>query len=529
MLKNKLLFRKRLILASEVTVLLLFVAGMFIAVLNIQVVREFFGRASGQSANIIIDASSNLGPMPRPWRNLAQGGEAFDWSMKPIVNKVKALNPDYIRIDHIYDFYHIVQKNGDQLTFDFSKLDPVLDDIKASGATPFISLSYMPDTIATSDIVSEPKNWSDWQLTVQKTIEHVSGEKAFANVYYEVWNEPDLFGGWKRSGDRNYLTLYTYSARGAANAKNVRSFKLGGPATTALYKNWFYDFLNTAKKNNLRVDFYSWHRYNRNIDQFEKDISETQEWLKDFPEYENLEMVISEWGHNSDNDPGYDGSFGAAHTAATAIQMVGVIDKGFVFEIEDGKDPAGKTSWGRWGLMTNQAFGAQPKPRYQALRMIDQIGDTRLDLLGKGTWVKALAAKQNEKIQVVMANYDPEVSNVENVPITFTNIIPGSFTLQQTFLGGRSNTVNLATTSAILQTTVNMPTNSVAFLELIPASGSAISTSSASPILTPSIIPSLSLTPEATASISPTETPPPIATASATPSGTSGFGRLLEP
>lgn len=503
--------KRRIVLGLQLALLCLFVGGMFLAVFNLQVVRQFFGRASGSPANLVVDVQSDLGPMPRPWRNLAQGGEAFDWKLGPIASKVKALKPNYIRIDHIYDFYNIVKKDGDQLSYDFSKLDEVLDDIKAAGATPFISLSYMPPAIASSDIVSEPKNWSEWQQTVQKTIEHVSGTKAIPNVYYEVWNEPDLFGGWKRSGDRNYLTLYLYAARGSNDAKNVRPFKIGGPATTALYKNWFTDFLNYAQKNNLRVDFYSWHRYDRNIDQFEKDIAQSQEWLAAYPEYFNLEMVISEWGHNSNNDAGYDTSFGAAHTAATAIQMVGSIDKGFVFEIEDGKDPAGQARWGRWGLLTHQSFGAEPKPRYQALRLLDRIGETRLDLLGKGSFVKALAARSfaTDDVNLVIANYDPSNDNTETVPITFTNILPGNYTIKQTFLGGRNSTSEVATDSATLRTFVAMPANSVAFVELVRTASANEATSSAiQEIQTPILV-------------------SPTASATATPA-TSGFGRILE-
>lgn len=457
----------------------------FAGVLNIQVVREFFGRASGEPANLIVDVQSDLGPMPRPWRNLAQGGEAFDWNIGPITGKVKALNPNYIRIDHIYDFYDIVKKDGETLSFDFSKLDPVLDQIKATGATPFISLSYMPPAISAGDIVSEPRNWNDWQLTVQKTIEHISGTKAIPNVYYEVWNEPDLFGKWTRSGNKNYLTLYTYSAQGAANARNVRPYKLGGPAITNLMKNWIYDFLNHTRKNNLRMDFISWHRYNTKVEQFEKDIIDTQTWLdKDFPEYKDKEQIISEWGHDSELNSGYDNSFGAAHTVATAIQMVGNIDKGFVFEIEDGKDPNGKDKWGRWGLLTNQAFDAQPKPRYQALRLLDRIGEVRLDLLGKGSWVKAIAARslKTDNVNLVLANYDSSNSNVENVPITFRNIFPGEYTVKQTFLGGSTKIDKISTDSANLKTTVLMPTNSVSFIEL---SRTGIFSTEELPVVTP--------------------------------------------
>lgn len=448
-----------------VVVLVVTAAGVW----QIPQVREFFSRASGEPANILIDTKGIIGPMDRPWRYLAQGGEGFDWRLQPLAGQVKALNPKYIRIDHIYDFYDIVKGSPGNLTFDFSKLDVILNDIQATGAKPYISLSYMPPAISSGDIVAKPQRWEDWQLVVQKTIEHVSGTRKTADVYYEVWNEPDLFGSWKYGGDKNYLTLYNYAARGAANARGVQAFKIGGPATTALYKNWFDAMAKNAIDNNVRFDFFSWHRYSMDIDQYKKDMFEIRTWLGNYPQLEpTLELHITEWGHDSNNNAGYDGSLGAAHTAAGAIEMIGVVDKAFVFEIQDGKDPKGQERWGRWGLFTNADFGAKPKPRYSALRMLDRIGDQRLQLLGKGSWVKAVAAQgANGQTQVVVANYDRYGAHAETVPITFQNIDPGAYTVTKEFLGGRRQTENVATDAAELQINVAMPANSVSFVELV--------------------------------------------------------------
>ncbi|HYD35013.1 MAG TPA: hypothetical protein VD999_03010 [Vitreimonas sp.] len=449
-------------------VLVALAIAIFVGVSQINVIREFFSRASGEPANIVIDTQAVIGPMPRPWQNLAQGGEGFDWRMEPIVPQVKAVRPQYIRIDHIYDFYEIVKGSPGNLTFDFSKLDPILDDIKATGATPYIALSYMPPAIAEGDIVSKPKNWADWQLTVQKTIEHVSGTRKTPNVYYEVWNEPDLFGGWKYYGDKNYLTLYEYAVRGAGNARGVQPFKIGGPGITALYKNWFDALAKHAINNNLRLDFFSWHRYNMKLDQYREDMTDARSWLSAYPQLEpTMELHITEWGHDSNNHAGYDSNLGAAHTVAGSIEMIGIIEKAFIFEIQDGKAPDGKEYWGRWGMFTHQSVGSKPKPRYQALRMLDRIGTQRLQLLGKGSWVKAASARDDQgNTEVIMANYDPQGGHVENVPVTFTNIQPGSYTITKEFLGGRRQTEQVATTAAVLQTFVNMPVNSVAFIEL---------------------------------------------------------------
>jgi hypothetical protein len=453
----------------QILPIILVVIASLVGISQLQIVREWLSHASGEPANIFIDTQAVIGPLPRPWRNLAQGGEDHEWRMGPtLTGQVKALHPEYIRLDHIYDFYDIVQGTPGNLTFNFSKLDPVIDDILATGAKPYIALSYMPPAISSGDILSPPVRWEDWQLTVQKTIEHISGTRHISDVYYEVWNEPDLFGGWKAGGGKSYLTLYNSAARGAANARGVAPFKFGGPAITALYKNWFDALAKNAVENNVRLDFFSWHRYNLDLDQYRKDMFDARSWLANYPQLEpTVELHITEWGHDSNNNAGYDTNFGAAHTVAGAIEMVGVVDRAFAFEIQDGKDPKGQEKWGRWGLFTHNDFGAKPKPRYNALRFMDRIANQRVQLYGKGSFVKALAARTDTgSTQVLLANFDKTSRNNENVPITFQNIDPGEYTVTTEYLGGRRQVENVATDAAELRVTIPMQVNSVGMVEL---------------------------------------------------------------
>lgn len=443
-----------------------------VGALQIQVVREFFSKASGDPANLLINTQNVLGPLNRSWRNIAQGGEGHDWRLLPITEQVRALNPEYIRLDHIYDFYDIVQGSPGNLSFDFQKLDLMLNDILAIGAKPYISLSYMPPAISKGDIVEIPHNWHDWQLTVQRTIEHISGTRAIDEVYYEVWNEPDLFGNWRYWGPKNYLTMYSHAAMGAQNAQQqpqVKRFYLGGPATTALYKNWFDAMAKHTINNNLKYDFFSWHRYTRQLSVFESDLIEVRNWLARYPQLiPTLELHITEWGPDSENHAAYDNAYGAAHVVAGAITLNQAVDRAFVFEIQDGKDPHGQEYWGRWGLLTHQDFGSTAKPRYHALRFLDRIGSQRLQVTGQGSWVKAVAAKgELGQTQLVIANADVYGKNSELVPVTFNNIEPGSYQFQLEFLDGRRQNMNLATSSAVLRAEVPMTPNTVVFGELL--------------------------------------------------------------
>jgi len=456
--------RRTIIAGIGIFILILIV---FVGVWQIDKVKEFLSKATGQSANFIIDTQRIQGSMPRPWRNLAQGGESENWRLQPLSNQIKALNTEYVRIDHIYDFYDIVQGNPGNLSFDFSQFDVILNDIKAAGATPYIALSYMPPAISAGDIVEKPHNWTDWQLVVQKTIEHVSGTRGFTNVYYEVWNEPDLFGGWKYYGSKNYLTMYSYAAIGANQARGVRNFYLGGPGITALYRNWFHALAKHALNNNLKLDFISWHRYSHNIEQYEKDLLEARAWLARYPELNNVELHITEWGPDSENHPAYDNNYGAAHTVAGAITMTGAADKIFSFEIQDGKNANGEKYWGRWGLFTHNDTGASAKPRYYALSLLDRIGTQWLPLTGQGSWVKGLAARKSTNVlNVVLVNCDPYGSHAENVPLTFQNVTPGTYQFNLQYLGGVQQQQQLVSNRNVLQTSVPMQANTVMYGEL---------------------------------------------------------------
>ena len=318
---------------------------MFILVIAIPLVFYFFqysSRASSIKANIVVDINKTSGPFPDRWKALAQGGEESGVRMlENVVSQISGLYPKYIRLDHIYDFYDVVTRDSsNNLSFNFTKLDETVCDIYHTGAKPFFSLGYMPLTMADDgSLIGKPKNWNEWAFLVQKTVEHYSSKETVlpcgaldnfwkTDIYYEVWNEPDLesFGKWRYTGgDKSYGDLYFYSVKGAAQAQNILPYKIGGPVTTALYKNWIQKFLDYIIVNNLRIDFISWHHYSKKTDDYTKDIINLNKWLGEDPKYdryENLPKIISEWGYDSEKNPIADTDAGAAHTVASLRNLL---------------------------------------------------------------------------------------------------------------------------------------------------------------------------------------------------------------
>jgi hypothetical protein len=441
---------------------------IIVVVIAIPNALQYVGKASGVPANLIFNYEGIIGPMKTPWRNLAQGGEAPEEMLSSVVPEIKALRPEYIRLDHIYDAFKVVTKKDGQITFDWTGLDNAVNQILATGAKPFLSLSYMPADIAVGDMISAAKDWNDWGQVTQATIEHYSGrsQKNISNVIYEVWNEPDLFGSYKTYGDKNYLDMYTASARGAARAKNVNVFEIGGPATTGLYQNWLERLIKYVDANNLRMDFVSWHRYSYNLEQFEKDAKQARSWAENIPALVNLKFYVTEWGHDSEVQAGYDTRFGAIHTLAGARAMLNGVDRAFLFEIKDG--PGNEKFWGRWGILTHEKFGPpEKKPRYFALDFLNNLGPFRMSVAGEGSWIKSIASSDdNGNLKIMIVNYSEKGDHTETVPMTFENLPKGNFKITRKDFLGASRSLNIATTSATWKTSEYFAPNTAAMFTL---------------------------------------------------------------
>lgn len=450
--------------------LIVLLIAMPVTLSLLQNATNFFSRAGGVNANLVVDLGTARVANPSVWTNFAQGGEERVNMLASVSGKVRSLNATYIRLDHIYDFYNVVgREQSGNLTYNWALLDTQVKGILDSGAKPFFSLSYMPPVISSGTEVDNPVNWFEWQEVVQKTVEHYSGtgNLGIRGVYYEVWNEPDLFGQYKLYGSKNYLTLYKYASLGAEKAQNVYPYKLGGPATTGLYKNWVIDFLTFTRENNLKVDFYSWHRYSSDMNVFDADLRLVEELKSSFPEYGSLELVISETGYSSANDPAYDTNLSAIHTLASVAVFDQEIDKLFSFELKDGPGPAKR--WGRWGLLTHEKYGVpEEKPRYKAFQFLNEIIGKHVEISGEGSWVRALARLTPEKLSLLVVNYDPLGKHNEAVPVSFSNLPKSQFTfIRKDFLGETSKPREITTEGNTWNTIELLKPNSASVFELI--------------------------------------------------------------
>lgn len=448
--------------------LILAIIALFASLFLVNQAIRFFPRAKGVPANIIVDISIDQGPLTPIWQALAQGGEE-KFPFDHIIQDITALKPKYIRIDHIYDFYDVVKKENNRLIFNWSELDKLVDQILETGALPFFSLSYMPPAIAqNNEITSPPTDWNNWTLVVKETVQHYSGrsQRNLTNVIYEVWNEPDLFGNWKIGGEKDYRLLYKYAVLGATQIQNTNPFKIGGPAITAPYKSWVDGFLDFTVKNNLRLDFYSWHRYSLQPEKFLEDITRVDTWL-----FKNagssLEKYLTEWSSVSENSPLHDTDFDAVHLVTTIRQLIQRVDFAFTFEVKDGLSPSGEKYWGRWGILTHEGAGSiEKKPKYYALQLLNKMAGKRISLEGEGSWISGFATKEGNIIKVILTNLDPSAQHFEMVPLSIINLETGNYSYQESFLRGMEKTSTETIATGILRKEIPLTSNNIVVVEL---------------------------------------------------------------
>lgn len=451
---------------TKTTKTILFLLALPFLILGSKKIIDLRKKAAGTHANILIDTQRIINSTPSSlWQNLAQGGEEAKDMIAPVLSQTKVLQPKYIRIDHLFDYYQ-VYKGPDN--FDFSQLDKVINTILATGTKPMLSLSYTPAMMTKNgQNAAEPQDWNQWYQLVKTTAHRYSVQKNISDIYYEVWNEPDLFGSWHYRKNPNYLTLYTQSARAVAAGAANSNYKIGGPSTTALYKNWIVALLETCQKQNIRLDFISYHRYSTKISQFQKDTQLLNEILADYPRYKNIEKIITESGPYSDPHPSYDNKFSAIHLLSLITSLSNQTDKIFTFEIVDGPIPRSTNSTG-WGLITHPKNGSHLKPRYQAMQFLNQLTGPQLLSNGNGTWVSSLTTKNQKTIQTIIVNYDPKDRHYETVPINFQHLTPGTYKLETSRFLGPTISKNLRILYTHHTEFITLTPNSAVFIKLTP-------------------------------------------------------------
>lgn len=365
------------------------------------------GALPAQAPPPVVTLQADLaGPVtawPRLHRGLAQGGEHPDPAyLARVADRLRALDARYVRLDHTFDYYDVLQRDGrGRFVYDFSRLDAALDAVLASGAQPVLSLGLTPALLSpTGAEHAPPSDLRAWRELVTATVRHVNGERQLGVRYWEVWNEPNLSGFWSGSF-QDYAHLYDVTAAAVVAADPTA--RVGGPATSG-HEYWVRALIEHVAVSRARLDFVSWHTYHIRPVMLANQVALVRRELARHPRLRDTELMVTEWSLHSDFGAraGYvsDTHVMAAYAAAVVHTLVDArVDQALFFEAVDGQPPPGQSTWGRWGALT---YDGQPKPVYHALMALNRLHDGRLPATSSDPRLGMLVTRAGDRLALLV-------------------------------------------------------------------------------------------------------------------------------
>ena len=187
----------------------------------------------------------------------------------------------------------------DPASYDFPCTDNYTETILEAGAEVFYRLGQKIDHRVKKYDSIPPKDYKKWAIICEHIIRHYNCGWAdgfhFNIVYWEIWNEP---GNGRECWDAPLEDFYPLFEITAKHLKACfPELKIGGPAfATGHFDKRTDEFLSYMRDHNVPMDFYSWHTYRSEVDQYEKRMLFARERL-DFYGYTQTESILNEWNY----------------------------------------------------------------------------------------------------------------------------------------------------------------------------------------------------------------------------------------
>jgi hypothetical protein len=186
----------------------------------------------------------------------------------------------------------------------------------------------------------------------------------YSPSFVEIGNEPDLPVFWNGTQTEFFELYGNVSLRLRQLYPDMR---IGGPALANISSGWAPAFLSYVKKNNLPLDFFSWHCYDNNSSKVVDAILLGKQAAQ-AQGFTDVPTFLNEWGRGLDNDTGWDSIDAALHAANVLIGAQNAGLDGLCYAMaKDAPIAYNHSSWGweaNFGLLTRNST---PKPTYYCL------------------------------------------------------------------------------------------------------------------------------------------------------------------
>lgn len=191
---------------------------------------------------------------------------------------------------------------NDESAYVFEPTDNYLQNIISAGTKPFYRLGaaiehgYKYGTFP-------PKDYLKWAQICEHIIRHYN--EGWANgfsmdiEYWEIWNEADCTDGdgtnpcWQ--GTRaEFVDFYCVVSKYLK--EKFPKLKIGGPSVAWIGTGLMDDLLPAVKERGAGLDFFSFHRYAKQLEEFSGDILKVRARLDEFG-FTDTEIILNEWNY----------------------------------------------------------------------------------------------------------------------------------------------------------------------------------------------------------------------------------------
>lgn len=181
------------------------------------------------------------------------------------LNLINELNTDSLRIDgglggdpncgYIND---PVGGSASALTYDWSEVDPWVDNLNSRSVTPYFSYGYQPAPLQVGgDWRSKPSSLPAWKGMLDTFANHFDQTDRPVG-YHEIWNEPDFGTTFFTGTQSDYFNMYREGVRGIRQGDPDA---VVGGLSSAYRTDWITPFLDYVDTNDLPLDLLSFHQY----------------------------------------------------------------------------------------------------------------------------------------------------------------------------------------------------------------------------------------------------------------------------
>lgn len=399
---------------------------------------------------LFLDINSNTVPIPKIFKpNIDLSGRGFNrdslWPQELAARDLLAIWRKDIGFGGLYRLqYNLwdidqLSKNRQLQNKLLSNYESAIKNISDNGGTVILDLFGTPAGMGkVLDKNSPPADIREFKSLVKGIIRELSCNKKY-NIWYEVWNAPDLdefFLGRKQE----YFNLYRAVAESVKELENETKINIpvGGPSVSWWFQNTegnniltperslIYELIKYCYKYRLPLDFISWHSYSTNP-AAEKEstiykksaVTLIREWLSYFNFDKNTPLIVDEW--NFDRSANVlperrEKSYITASYIPARIRSMhkAGIDYQLYFSMEDfqnNKEAVVRNVGVFFFDPEYIEYKGGAKSIYNSFLMLANLKKDLISSKINDEFVGAIATKSGEDIAVIIYNYiDPEIA-----------------------------------------------------------------------------------------------------------------------